>query len=341
MPSAFGPGRVNIVGEHTDYNEGLCLPFAIELGVTVAVRDADDEVLRVDARDFGEEDVIDMRRVPEQAEGWRAFVRGSVGELQAAGYRLRGGAMTITGDIPRGCGLSSSAALEVALVLALLAHSEEPEPADRRELARLCARVENRWVGAKTGLLDQLAVLFGRPGSALRLDMRTLAAAPVELDLGDWRFATMDSGVRHMHADSGYNERRQECREAARALGVDSLRDATAADATRLRGRLGKRVRHVVDENERVDRAVGAIAAGDLPGLGAVLDESHASLRDLYDVSVPEVEDTVTRLRRAGAAGARMVGGGFGGAVLALFPPGAEAPDGTIEVRPGGAGHVV
>ena len=334
---AFGPGRVNLIGEHTDYNDGLCLPFAIAAGVTVEAADGPDGRVEATALDLGETDAFALRD-PEPAGGWRAFVRGTAAELQRAGHALRGATLTIRGDVPRGSGLSSSAALEVAL--ALLAHSGRPEP-DRRELARLCSRVENDWVGAETGLLDQLAALYGREGHAIRLDMRTLAVDPVALRLDGWRLVTVDSGVAHTHAGSGYNDRRRECREACAALGIASLRDARAEDAARLPDPLDRRVRHVISENDRVDRAVAALRAGDLPALGALLDASHASLRDDYEVSVPAVEATVARLAAAGAAGARIVGGGFGGAVLALFPPDAAPPPDAVAVAPGPAARVL
>jgi galactokinase len=336
---AFGPGRVNLIGEHTDYNEGLCLPFAIAAGVTVEVGEGPAGTIHAHAADLEEEDTFALRE-PEPATGWRAFVRGTVAELQRAGHRLRGGTVSIRGDVRRGSGLSSSAALEVALALALLAHSGEAEP-DRRALARLCSRVENDWVGAQTGLLDQLAALFGRAGHAVRLDMRSLAVEPVALDLGAWRLVTVDSGVEHSHAGSGYNDRRRECRAACDALGVGSLRDASAGDADRLPAPLDRRLRHVVSENERVDGAVAALRAGDLTALGRLIDASHASLRDDYEVSVADVDRTVARMKDAGAAGARMVGGGFGGSVLALFPPDAPLPPDAVEVRPGPAARVL
>src|SRR4051812_24400462 len=336
---AFAPGRVNLVGEHTDYNDGLCLPCAVDAGVTVRIVAADDAVIRARALDLAEDDAFALDD-PPAADGWRAFVRGTVAELLRAGHELRGGELTIAGDVPRGSGLSSSAALEVALALALLAHSGRPEP-DRRELARLCSRVENDWVGAETGLLDQLASLFGREGEAIRLDMRDLSVTPVALELGEWRLVTVDSGVEHTHAGSGYNDRRRECREACEALGVRTLRDARPDAAAALPAPLDRRVRHVREENERVDAAVAALGAGDLPALGRVLDASHASLRDLYEVSVPEVDALVERLRAAGAAGARIMGGGFGGSVLALFPPGASPPSEAVEVRPGPAARVL
>jgi galactokinase len=336
---AFGPGRVNLIGEHTDYNDGLCLPFAIAAGVTVEATLGADGAIEARALDLGETDTFALDD-PERASGWRAFVRGTAAELQRAGHDLRGATLAISGDVPRGSGLSSSAALEVALALALLARSDIEEP-DRRDLAKLCSRVENDWVGAETGLLDQLAALFGEQGHAIRLDMRTLAIDPVALDLGDHRLVTVDSGVEHSHAGSGYNDRRRECREACAALGIDSLRDARVEDATDLPAPLDRRVRHVVEENARVDEAVAALRAGDLETLGRLLDASHASLRDLYEVSVPEVERTVERLAAAGAAGARIMGGGFGGAVLALFPPDATPPDDAVEVRPGPPARVL
>jgi galactokinase len=331
---ARGPGRVNLIGEHTDYNDGLALPFAIDRGVTVTAEPGDGDRVVARALDLGEEDAFPLD-APEPAEGWRAFVRGTVAELRAAGYALRPTALEIRGDLDQGSGLSSSAALEAALSLALLAVAGEDEPADRRELARLCSRVENDWVGAETGLLDQLASLCGEPGHAIRIDFASLAIEPVPLELGDWSLITIDSGAVHTHASSGYNERRAECRAACAALGIASLREATPDDLDRLPDPLALRVRHVLEENLRVDAMVEALRAGDLEAAGRLLDASHASLRDDYAASVPQVERTVAALKAAGAAGARMVGGGFGGAVLALLGPGVVAPAGALAVTPG------
>jgi galactokinase len=328
---AFGPGRVNLIGEHTDYNDGLCLPFAIAAGVTVEARDGPDGAIAAHARDLGETDEFPLGH-PDGADGWRAFVRGTVAELQRAGHELRGATLEISGDVPRGSGLSSSAALEVALALALLAHSGRDEP-DRRELAKLCSRVENDWVGAETGLLDQIASLCSEPGHAVRIDFASLDIEPVPLELGDWTLVTLDSGAVHSIAYSGYNERRRECREACALLGVASLREATEIDG--LPDPLRARARHVITENARVDAMAAALRAGDLEQAGRLLDAGHASLRDDYEASVPEVERTVERLKAAGAAGARMVGGGFGGAVLALLGPGVAAPAGALAVAPG------
>jgi galactokinase len=331
---ARGPGRVNLIGEHTDYNDGLALPFAIARGVTVTAEARDGDRIEAEARDVGEQDAFPLA-APERAGGWRAFVRGTVAELSAAGFALRPCRLTIEGDLEQGSGLSSSAALEAALCLALLAVAGEDEPADRRELAKLCSRVENDWVGAETGLLDQLASLYGRPEEAVRIDFATLDIEAVPLALGDWTLVTLDSGATHSHAGSGYNERRRECREACVRLGIDSLRDISAPGLDSLPEPLASRARHVVTENARVDAMVRALEAGDFQEAGALLDASHASLRDDYDASVPEVERTVERLKAAGAAGARMVGGGFGGAVLALLGPGIDGPTGSVRVTPG------
>jgi galactokinase len=337
--TSFAPGRVNLIGEHTDYNQGLALPFAIEAGVTVSAEALDAPVIEAEALDLGKSDRFELGR-PGRVRGWRAFVRGAVVELQRAGVPVRGARLQITGNVPRGAGLSSSAALEVALVLALTALSGAPSP-DRKELAELCSRVENEWVGARTGLLDQLASLYGEPGHALRIDFRWLDVRPVELRLDGHRLVTLDSGERHATAASGYNDRRAECAQACELLGVDSLREVTAPMAEELPPPLDRRALHVIGENDRVELAVEALGRRDLDELGRLLDASHASLRDFFAVSTPAVEATVRRLKDAGALGARIVGGGFGGHVLGLLPPGAEAPEGSVGVRPGAGARVL
>jgi galactokinase len=336
--TAFAPGRVNLIGEHTDYNQGLALPFAIADGVTVRATPVPEARIEATAQDVDERDSFSLDEV-SSAEGWRGFVRGAAGELARFGVSLRGTSLEISGTVPRGAGLSSSAALEVALVLALLAVAEAPEP-DRLELARLCSRIENDWVGAQTGLLDQIASLFGQDGHALVVDFRSLDVRPVALSLGDFKLVVLDSGEEHTHAGSGYNERRAECGEAAERLGLDSLREATLSDIDRLPAPLSLRARHVITENDRVSEAVEALERGDLEELGRLLDASHASLRDCYEVSTEAVEDAVARCKEAGAVGARIMGGGFGGSVLALLPGGCAPPDGAVEVRPGPGAQV-
>jgi galactokinase len=400
---AFAPGRVNLIGEHTDYNRGLALPFAIAEGVTVRARRSDGPRIRALALDLDERDEFALS-APPHSEGWRAFVRGIAAELLRAGVALGGADLEISGEVPLGAGLSSSAALEVALGLALLAlagveltqsvdeqppRSSEPpaqsagrltgggEALDRRGLAKLCARVENEWVGAHTGLLDQLASLFGEADAALLIDFHDLAIQPVPFALaGGWRLVTLDSGEPRTLAASGYNERRAECARACELLGAGSLREVGSLvgagslrevqeeshgrppvdlalalgesnhshlreRAARLPPTLARRVEHVLGENARVLATVSALHEGDLPRVGTLLDASHASLRDLYECSTPAVEATVQRLKQAGAAGARMVGGGFGGRVLGLFPPGASPPGATREVRPSRGAHLL
>jgi galactokinase len=312
---AFAPGRVNLIGEHTDYNLGLCLPFAVELGVTVTA----------ELREGGGVESPDL---PQDDP----YLRGAVEELRATGTELPGVTVSIESDLPREAGLSSSAALCVGLVLALnaVAGRDRHPPT---ELAKLCQRIENEYTGVDTGLLDQLASILGEEGRAVRLDMRTLDSRQVPLDLGDHVLAVLDSGSSRSLVESGYNERREECRRAAELLGVKSLRDAT--DGSGLPDPLDRRVRHVITENERVDAAVEALNERDAAALGDLLTASHQSLRDDYEVSTPAVERTVEACKEAGAMGARIMGGGFGGSVLALLGPEADLPPGAVTVRPG------
>ena len=366
---AFAPGRVNLIGEHTDYNEGLALPFAIAEGITVSAdalpRDARDaNRVYAYARDLDERDEFSLA-APQPADGWRAFVHGTVAELAREGFPLVGASIDFAGQLPAGAGLSSSAALEVALCLALIElgarasavgdgaheggqqgdgrHDGGVSALNRTDIARLCARVENDWVGAHTGLLDQLASLYGAPDAALRIDFRTLDVEPVPLLLGDWQLVVLDSGERHRLSSSGYNQRRAECAQACQLLGVDSLRDADAdADAVeRLPEPLRRRALHVIEEDQRVLESVIALRADDLDALGLLLNASHQSLRENFEVSTPAVEATVQRLRDAGASGARLIGGGFGGSVLGLFAPGVRPPADAREVRPGPGAHLL
>jgi galactokinase len=303
---AFAPGRANLIGEHTDYNGGLALPFAIADGITVT-------------RGSGE-----MSDSP--------YVRGVVAELGLPSDTL----FQIESTLPQGAGVSSSAALTVALI-----KSVQPDMAVL-DVARLGQKVENEYAGADTGLLDQLAILLGEPGRAVRIDFKTLTWETVPLELGDSTLALIDSGAQHALAGgAGYNERRAECRRAAELLGVETLSDATREAARELPAPLDRRALHVLDENDRVDATVRALQSGELHLIGALLDASHASLRDLYDASVPEVEATVERAKHAGATGARMMGGGFGGTVIALFPPDATPPADARGIRPSPGARLV
>jgi galactokinase len=341
---AFGPGRVNLIGEHTDYNGGLSLPFAVEQGVTVtatSAADGDDLVTAIAHDVDGEEDRFPIAD-PDPADGWRSYVRGVVAELARAGHDVRPARLEISGTVPQGSGLSSSAALEVALALAVLGLAgEHPDSEEERiALARLCSHVENTWAGAQTGLLDQSASLLCRAGEALQIDFATMEVEHVPLELGEHTLVTLDSGEQHSHAGSGYNERRSECQAACEALGIEHLSQADPDQAARLEDPLDRRARHVLSENQRVDATVRALHDGDLETVGRLLDASHASLRDDYDSSTPKVEETVGALKAAGALGARMVGGGFGGHVLALLPPGVDVPEGARTVAPGPGAHL-
>lgn len=336
---AFAPGRMNLIGEHTDYNEGLALPFAVTAGITVTATTVDGDTIEAIAHDLDEADSFSLR-APEPTDGWRAFVRGAVAELTAIGYELPTARIEIAGDLPRGSGLSSSAALELSLCLALIELAGATPPGTI-ELARLGQRIEHDWVGAQTGLLDQLASLSGAEGHAVLIDFRSLELEPLPLELGDHRLVTMSSGEPHTNAASDYNRRREECAEAAHRMGVESLRDALIQDLHMLPDVLARRARHVISENGRVLGAVTALRRHDFAKLGQLLDLSHASLRDDFEVSTAAVEATVAALKRAGALGARVVGGGFGGNIIGLMPPGAVAPAGATVVWPGPGAHLL
>ena len=342
--TAFAPGRVNIVGEHTDHSDGLALPFAIALGVTVTATPLPGRTVEALALDLGERDSFERTDPGEPSEvepGWRRFVRGAVAELARLRVRPPACRLEIEGSVPRDAGLSSSAALSVALCTALGALGGDPRQPRGLELAELCARIESDWVGARTGLLDQLAAIEGREGCALRIDFRTLEVALVPLELRGHRLAVLPSGASREHAASGYNERREECERALELLGTGSLRDADTVDWEALPEPYRRRVRHIVTENARVDAMVAALGAGDLDEAGLLLDASHRSLRDDFEVSVPAVERARERWRQAGALGARLMGGGFGGSVLALLPPGRALPPGALPVEPSGAARIL
>ena len=248
--SAFAPGRVNLIGEHTDYNEGLCLPFSLARGVTVQATPTDGPDTTVHTRTFDEHDHFDAEH-PEWADGWRAFARGVAAELRDAGHAISPARLEVSSDLPTAAGMASSAAYEVALALALLALSGEQD-LDRGAIARLCSRVENEWVGARTGLVDQFSSLFGRSDSALLLDFRAMTVDPVPLRLDGWSLATLQSGADRSLAGSGYNDRADECRRAAAMLGLKSLREATPDAVATLPEPYRRRARHVVSENGRV-----------------------------------------------------------------------------------------
>jgi galactokinase len=318
------PGRVNLMGEHTDYNEGWVLPFALNLGVVAAAARRGDAVLDIRSRQ-ARRDAVSLPLASLAAgsvTGWPAYPAGVAWAMRSAGYPVGGASLVIDSDLPQGAGLSSSAALECATALALAGLYQVSVP--RPELARLARRAENEMVGVPSGIMDQSASLLGAARHALLLDCRSGESSLVPFDPGaaGLTLLVVDTGARHELTDGRYAVRRQECERAARALGVSSLRDVDdAARAAEIADPvLARRARHVITDDQRVLAAVALLEAGDLAGLGPVLHASHVSLRDDFEISWPQADAAVAAAERAGALGARMVGGGFGGSVIALVP---------------------
>ena len=337
----FAPGRANLMGEHTDYNEGFVLPFALGQGiVAAAARRTDRRLVLCSAQEpGGAADVPLDGLAPGRVTGWAAYPAGVAWALAAAGYEVPGAWIAIDSDLPVGAGLSSSAALECATALALteLAGAELARPTrpagDRRELAAIARRAENDFAGVPSGIMDQFASLLGRPGHALLLDCRSLEASQVPFDpaASGARLLLVNTRASHELAAGQYGRRRAECERAARLLGIPSLRYLTdVADLDRLTDPvLRRRARHVVTDNRRVLDVVGWLtsASGDAyPEIGRLLTQAHESLRDDFEVSWPEADVAVDAARAAGALGARMMGGGFGGSVLALVRADAADP---------------
>jgi len=319
---ASAPGRVNLIGEHTDYNDGFVLPMPIPQRTRVELRHREDGLVGVSSSSPGA--VPASWTLGEEAPtgGWCDYVAGVFAVARSAGLPLSGVALSMSSDVPLGSGLSSSAALEVS-VLRVLRRAFGWSLNDV-ELARLAQRAEVEFVGARVGLMDQLASSCGKDGEALLIDCRDVTLRAVEVPTGA-EIAVIDSGIRHSNSSGGYNARRSECERACSLLGVASLRDVpsgVAADS--LPPPLDRRVRHVVSENARVLAFVDAFVAGELEVAGRLMGESHASLRDWYEVSVPGVDRLVdVASAREDVFGARMTGGGFGGSVVLLCAAGA------------------
>jgi galactokinase len=316
------PGRVNIIGEHTDYNEGFVLPMALGSGVTICAARRSDHRLVLASRQAGTAMVELDSLAPGSVTGWPAYAAGVAWALGQAGYDVHGASIAIDSDLPAGVGLSSSAALECAIALALTELSGETVP--RTELARIARRAENEFVGVPSGIMDQSAALLCRAGHALLIDCRTECAAPVPLDFASAGrcLVIIDTRIRHALTDGKYAERNRECAAAARALGVHSLRDVAgeqqlAAISSEV---IRRRARHVIQENCRVLKAAELLQDGRLAAIGELMTASHSSLRDDFEVSWPQADAAVDAALSAGADGARMTGGGFGGSVIALVP---------------------
>ncbi|MFM9371655.1 galactokinase [Streptomyces sp. Da 82-17] len=317
------PGRVNLIGEHTDYNDGFVMPFALPHTAVAAVRRRDDGVLRLHSADV-EGAPVELR-VDEltPSGGWTDYVAGVAWALRDAGHTVGGADVHIESTVPTGAGLSSSAALEVVTALALCELYELG--LQRWQLARLCQRAENVFVGAPTGIMDQTASACCTDGHALFLDTRDLAQRQVPFDLAAHGLCLLvvDTQVKHAHSDGEYGKRRAGCETGADRLGVTALRDIPYEDLDAALDRLDdaevrRLVRHIVTENRRVERVIDLLAAGDVRAIGPLLTEGHASLRDDFRISCPELDLAVDTALSAGALGARMTGGGFGGSAIVL-----------------------
>lgn len=318
------PGRVNLIGEHTDYNDGFVLPIALPHAAKAAVRLRTDGLLRLwSEQGDGQVTELDVAGLtPGTVAGWAKYPAAVVWALREAGHQVGGADFWFDSDVPTGAGLSSSAALECVVATAYRDLYELP--LDNARLALLAQRAENAFVGVPCGVMDQMASMCCAEGNALFLDTRDLSQRQVPLDLAaqGLRLLVVDTRVKHDLADGAYAELRAGCEQAAALLGLSALRDLTPADLPaaldRLPAELRPLVRHVVTEDARVEQAITLLDGGDLAGLGPVLTAGHASLRDDYRVSCPETDLAVAAAVEAGALGARMTGGGFGGSVIAL-----------------------
>jgi galactokinase len=326
---SIAPGRVNLIGEHTDYNEGLVLPLAIDRYVLVAAAVRQDGVIRARSVDFDQRDEFPAAAVRRfrGSRGWRDYVRGVVWAFLNRFLPVTGADVLVTGDIPIGAGLSSSAALEVAVAGALNRISGAGLAG--ADLALLCQKAENVFVGVQCGIMDQMVSALGVAGHCLMIDCRDLTHRPVLLPAG-FEIIVAESGVERNLADTPYNDRREECAQAARGLGVDSVRDvdetALAEARSDLPDHLFRRARHVVTENRRVRECVVALEDGDVTTAGGLMCGSHQSLRDDFEVSTPEL-DLLVELACVvdGVAGARLTGAGFGGCTVNLVREGDTA----------------
>lgn len=306
------PGRVNLLGEHTDYNGGFVLPCAINFRVATAMGQGTGELYSLD---FDETRALGGCK----EDSWADYPRGVAWALADAGHTVGRFQATFAGDVPRASGLSSSAAIECATGVAL--NDLFAFGLEYTELARVCQRAENRFVGVNSGIMDQYASLLCQRDAALLIDCRSLEATsvPFRLDGAGLSLLVCDTGVERALGDTGYNDRRAACERAARELGVDLLRDATLQDLDRLSGVELKRARHVISENDRVLKAVDVLRRGDYEALGHLMYASHESLRNDYEVSTPELDAFVSVAAECQALGARLTGAGFGGCAIALI----------------------
>jgi galactokinase len=317
------PGRVNLIGEHTDYNDGYVLPFALEVGCTATVDVRSDSTVELHSAQRSDGAILRLDELAPGHGGWTGYALGVPWALRNRGHEVPGLTISLDSDVPVGAGLSSSAALVCSVLTAvddLLGLQLSAE-----ELLAVSRSAENDYVGAPTGGMDQLAALRCAAGHALFCDMRSLATEQVPFALGDRTILVVDTRAEHSHADGEYRRRREGCEEAARRLGVRALRDVEPAGLDDALAKLDddelrRYTRHVVTEDDRVLQTVQVLHGGELRGLGPLLSASHASMRDDFRITCAEVDVAAETLEAAGAEGARMTGGGFGGCVIGLLP---------------------
>jgi len=320
------PGRVNLIGEHTDYNDGFVMPCAIEFSTRVAISPRPDRKLVIRSLEFSEQAEFDLQDLPSRAKGgWADYVLGVAVMLREMGHPVPGGSLLVRGEVPIGAGLSSSAAIEVASALALMSLNGARLPLP--EVAKLCRRVENEFIGARVGIMDQFVSCLGKAGHALLLDCRSLEFKLIPIP-ENIRLVICNTMVKHEHASGAYNRRREECDEGVRILRkwypeARALRDISMeqleAHAAEIPATIYKRCLHVVAENQRVLEGAAYLAEGDLTRFGGLMGESHRSLRDLFEVSCREL-DVMVEIAESleGFCGGRMTGGGFGGCTINL-----------------------
>ncbi len=323
---AFAPGRINLIGEHTDYQEGFVFPAAVKQGIWVGIQKNELEICRLYSMDFDQEFTFELGAFSPKKGHWATYVMGMVALLRQAGYQVTGFDLVISGDIPVGSGLSSSAALSVAIGTAISGLFDFKIP--KKNIALYAQKSEHLYAGVKCGIMDPYASAFGKEGKALLLDCRSNSHEEISVDLGDFSLILVNSNVKHSLADSAYNERRESVEESVRILqaafpSITTLRDLSPDELVQVQkilpAALFPKARHIISECARVHQAAAKLRTKDLAAFGALLKESHSSLSKDYEVSCPELDFLAeTSWRMKGVSGSRMMGGGFGGCTINL-----------------------